>query len=1006
LTNRALEAGIAGRGLRQGLAELAESIGDNTARFRQYGIEVTDSSGKMLKLTEIAANFSDVLQAGVINDTELLTTLIEDLNVRGATAFVHLVQASDEFTAAVEATKNAGGELDEMVRIQNESIMAQIQILKNNIGMMFMYRDSTYEGTRFLNAFHEAIVTTVESLRNIIVVERDGIVELSNFGKAIQTLAIKGIQEFRKVMDDALPLLEKFVEFGKLGISVFKIYLIPLKLIIKAVEIMGPTFTKLLIVFHLLNKILPISTILKYAYFTATMKAADATRAEMYSQISTNTTQKGLAASTLTLMGLQKLKIILLGLGTLGQWNMNAAETYSAGLKAAGIVLSEKEQLNMTRTIYLQTLATHGTVLEAKAIAYKESTQVVELQLQQKGFFWRIKEIHSRWLNTVAVAAGVSVEEVSITLQLRHIAGMIYAQAVRAVELIQKAAIWLMDQAQNIMDGIKLAINGFLINSVNASTAARWGGIASKYADASATGMQTHQLFANYIIMKLSALWGGIVNATTAVGAGLKVIWNNIYAVGLMIQGKELGLNMALETQYWRLAVVRWKNFIVKKASDLWTWFQTIPSLITEWGQRRILRFEMMLNRIQMIGDNLVRFISNALTKWTLRQTIQETVAAIIRGVVYIAYAAVQLVYNILTGIAGVLTWGLAGAVIAATWPFILIGLAIVITVGALYTLVRVLDENFGIMFKLGLFLDHLKLAFIDLGHWIISPFVWLGQAVFNLMEGPMFKFILFLSHFFKMISYYFKQIKTWFIDNMLDPIKAALGTLYNDYLKPYLIDPIVGFFTRIVEIIKNPLKALKELGAWISESAGKMWDGLKNAARKAIDPIINLIQSLIDKLKGLLDLHKKGREAVAGGAKKAAGAVTGTAKKVASAVDPRNWFAEGGYVQGMARGGIASRGPYIVGERGPEIFMPETSGRIIPTKDLSTKRVRDMLRKSFEEGRPGDRRDNVLTIEQMNVGSLQADNTQMNKARLGIDAFAPPAPLAAARKAIRGKFW
>jgi len=104
--------------------------------------------------------------------------------------------------------------------------------------------------------------------------------------------------------------------------------------------------------------------------------------------------------------------------------------------------------------------------------------------------------------------------------------------------------------------------------------------------------------------------------------------------------------------------------------------------------------------------------------------------------------------------------------------------------------------------------------------------------------------------------------------------------------------------------------------------------------------------------------------------------------------------------------GGIASRGPYIVGERGPEIFMPETSGRIIPTKDLSTKRVRDMLRKSFEEGRPGDRRDNVLTIEQMNVGSLQADNTQMNKARLGIDAFAPPAPLAAARKAIRGKFW
>ena len=173
LTNRALEAGIAGRGLRQGLAELAESIGDNTARFREFGIVVTDAEGNMLQLTEIAANFSAVLQAGIINDTELLTSLIEDLNVRGATAFVHLVQASDEFTEAVEATANAGGELDQMVRIQNEAISAQIQILRNNVGMMFLYRDAAYEGTLYLNAFHEAVVLTVRDFRDLLVVTLD-----------------------------------------------------------------------------------------------------------------------------------------------------------------------------------------------------------------------------------------------------------------------------------------------------------------------------------------------------------------------------------------------------------------------------------------------------------------------------------------------------------------------------------------------------------------------------------------------------------------------------------------------------------------------------------------------------------------------------------------------------------------------------------------------------------------------------------------------------------------
>ena len=163
LTNRALEAGIAGRGLRQGVAELAESIGDNTARFREFGVEVTDAQGNMLQLTEIAANFHEVLDEGILNDTELLTTLIQDLNVRGATAFVHLVQASDEFTQAVHETAAAGGQLDEMVRIQNESISSQLQILQNNISMMFLFRDANYEGTIYLNEFHKAVVEAVAS---------------------------------------------------------------------------------------------------------------------------------------------------------------------------------------------------------------------------------------------------------------------------------------------------------------------------------------------------------------------------------------------------------------------------------------------------------------------------------------------------------------------------------------------------------------------------------------------------------------------------------------------------------------------------------------------------------------------------------------------------------------------------------------------------------------------------------------------------------------------------
>ena len=92
MSDRALEAVIAGRGLRQALAEFAEGAEDSTRKFAEMGVTVTDAQGNFLQMTEIARNFSDVIGTNIANDTELLTSLIDDLNIRGATAFIHLVQ--------------------------------------------------------------------------------------------------------------------------------------------------------------------------------------------------------------------------------------------------------------------------------------------------------------------------------------------------------------------------------------------------------------------------------------------------------------------------------------------------------------------------------------------------------------------------------------------------------------------------------------------------------------------------------------------------------------------------------------------------------------------------------------------------------------------------------------------------------------------------------------------------------------------------------------------------
>ena len=261
-----MEAGIAGRGLRQGLAELAESLGDNTAAFKKLGISVEDEQGNMLLLTEIAANFAETLEAGVINDTELLTTLIEDLNVRGATAFVHLVQSSDEFTQAVKDLENAGGELDEMVRIQNESLGAQLQILRNNVQAIFLLRDAEYESELYMNRFHEAVAGLVEQFQALLVVEEDGTYILTEFGRQLQEIAISGVELFLDLAKQLVTIIKEFTTEGKLNLDILKLYTVPLKIIMDAFSALGPNMQRFVIYLHMMNKLVPLQAIAMTAY--------------------------------------------------------------------------------------------------------------------------------------------------------------------------------------------------------------------------------------------------------------------------------------------------------------------------------------------------------------------------------------------------------------------------------------------------------------------------------------------------------------------------------------------------------------------------------------------------------------------------------------------------------------------------------------------------------------------------------------------------------------------
>ena len=241
LTNRALEAGIAGRGLRQALAEFAESAMDAEVGFRKMGVEILNAEGEMMQLTEIAAQFAAAVGPETASNTELLTTLIEDLNVRGATAFIHLVQASDEFTQAVEDTRNAGGQLDEMVRIQNQSLMAQIQILKTNVFSIFALRDAAFEGTEFINGFHKAVIDLVDGFKGAIVEGEGAEQQLTSFGKQIQDFATGAVEGFAESFERLLEAGKELMDTGFFTAENFRMLTIPLRLMADILKYMSET---------------------------------------------------------------------------------------------------------------------------------------------------------------------------------------------------------------------------------------------------------------------------------------------------------------------------------------------------------------------------------------------------------------------------------------------------------------------------------------------------------------------------------------------------------------------------------------------------------------------------------------------------------------------------------------------------------------------------------------------------------------------------------------------
>ena len=284
LTNRALEAGIAGRGLRQALAEFTQHADDNSAAFAKMGVEILDAEGNMKQLTDIAAQFQAQMGEGV-KDMDIMMALMEDLNIRGATAFVHLVQNADEFQQQVDDLQNSAGASAEMAEIQQKSLANQIQLVKNAMEAPFLMSDKIGEAAGYTNEFAMILHKMVQQFEDLIVVEVEGTKQLTKFGQFIKDFVIQAMYELMEMMELVKDMIIAFGESSGGTTRMLHLLTVPLTIVLKVLKALGPEFLTTIMMYRTLTKILPLNIVQTYQLYTAKMREAAATRASIIASI-------------------------------------------------------------------------------------------------------------------------------------------------------------------------------------------------------------------------------------------------------------------------------------------------------------------------------------------------------------------------------------------------------------------------------------------------------------------------------------------------------------------------------------------------------------------------------------------------------------------------------------------------------------------------------------------------------------------------------------------------
>jgi hypothetical protein len=223
-------------------------------------------------------------------------------------------------------------------------------------------------------------------------------------------------------------------------------------------------------------------------------------------------------------------------------------------------------------------------------------------------------------------------------------------------------------------------------------------------------------------------------------------------------------------------------------------------------------------------------------------------------------------------------------------------------------------------------FIDDALPVIIDkLGEWAQAFIDWIGPLI---------------PPFFRKLGQLIADFANWFIDDGLPMIVEKLGEWAQAFLKWVgpLIPPLLRELGNLLVNIGTWIvtHALPTLVGHLAEWGSALVQWIIDVAPDVLSELGTLLADLATALvDGAVDLGKKLINGIIDGIKAAPGALVDAIK---SLIPGGGIFdAAAGFIFGRAAGGPVSIGsaPYIVGESGPELFVPSGSGTIMNNNRL-----------------------------------------------------------------------